>query len=228
MLNLSERLSIIAGKIQAGKSVCDVGTDHGYLPAYLYLSGKYKKVTATDIRQKPLENAKSNCKRFNANGVDLVLCDGLSGVKREDADTVIIAGMGGEVISKIITDCTFLPDRDINLILQPMTAIHKLRRFLNENGYLITEETPVKEKGKIYSIICAKYDGIKRGFDEFSLLVGALKFDNALSKEYLEKQIRIYSKRVQLLDGSCNKGAQNSSNEVLCKLNKLLEENYGA
>ena len=104
MRDLSARLSVVAEFVKSGSSVCDVGTDHGYLPAFLYLSGKCKLVTATDIKEKPLKNAQNNLKKLGADGVSLILCDGLAGVDRSIADTVIIAGMGGEVISGIIAD----------------------------------------------------------------------------------------------------------------------------
>ncbi len=225
---LSERLSVIAEKVKPGRSVCDVGTDHGYLPAYLYLEGRQTLVTATDIREKPLLNAKTNLKKLGAEGVNLILCDGLTGVSRNAADTVIIAGMGGEVIMKIIKSCAFFPDKDIDLILQPMTASHKLRKFLFESGYEISDETPVKEKGKIYSVMSVKYDGIKRTFDNFSLLVGKLNAKTPLGREYIEKQVRIYKKRVGLLEGSGEIEKLGADKTVLCKLIKMLEEPYGA
>ena len=65
MPELSRRLKVISGLIKTGGSVCDVGTDHGYLPAFLYLSGDFTSVTATDLREKPLLNAKKNLKEFN-------------------------------------------------------------------------------------------------------------------------------------------------------------------
>ena len=102
MNNLSLRLSTIASLVPKGAFVCDVGTDHGFLPIFLMESGKARGVIATDINEKPLKKAKENLKKTGTEGITLRLCDGLSGIKKGDADTVIIAGMGGEVISGIL------------------------------------------------------------------------------------------------------------------------------
>ena len=140
MIELSKRLSLIAQFVNEGSSVCDVGTDHGYLPAFLYLSGRCKSVSATDINEKPLLSARNNLDRLGANGVKLVLCDGLAGVTRDDADTVIIAGMGGEVISGIIARAEFLRDDTVSLVLQPTTAAKELRLFLAQKGFAVERE----------------------------------------------------------------------------------------
>ena len=117
MRDLSSRLSAAADFVEQGSSVCDVGTDHGYLPAFLYLSGKCKRVTATDIREKPLKNAQKNLEKLGVQDVKLILCDGLDGIDRQIADTVIITGMGGDVISGIIDRAEFLRDDTVSLIL---------------------------------------------------------------------------------------------------------------
>ena len=157
MINLSERLSLIYSLVPDNSSVCDVGTDHGYLPAALCLSGKMRSVTATDIREKPLENARENIRKLEADSVNLILCDGLDGVSKDLADVVIIAGMGGEVISGIISRCAFAKDTSVTFLLQPMTSADKLREYLSQNGFLIEKEIPIKENGKIYSVMQVRY-----------------------------------------------------------------------
>ena len=107
MNELSKRLKTIASFVPKGKSVCDVGTDHGYLPAALCLAGVYKSVTATDVKEKPLENACKNLKKLGVTNVELIRCDGLSAVPYEKAEAVVIAGMGGDVISGIIERCPY-------------------------------------------------------------------------------------------------------------------------
>ena len=80
MNNLSLRLSTIASLVPKGAFVCDVGTDHGFLPIFLMESGIAKGVIATDINEKPLRKAEENLKKTGAEGITLRLCDGLSGV----------------------------------------------------------------------------------------------------------------------------------------------------
>lgn len=194
MFELSKRLSLIASLVKSGRSVCDVGTDHGYLPAFLFLEGKCKKVTATDINSKPLESAECNIKRLGADGVNLILCDGLSGVTRADADTVIIAGMGGEVISGIIDRTEFLKDTSVELILQPTTAAKELRIFLAENGFVINREYPIAENGKIYSVMAVGFSGQSYNITDVYSVIGDIKPDGEYARKYIEKQYKIAQK----------------------------------
>lgn len=194
MRDLSSRLSAAADFVEQGSSVCDVGTDHGYLPAFLYLSGKCKSVTATDIREKPLKNAQKNFEKFGVQGVKLILCDGLDGVDRQIADTVIITGMGGDVISGIIDRAEFLRDETVSLILQPMTASVTLRKYLAQNGFLTDSEKAVKENGKIYSVIKAHYCGKPYKLSDVQTLIGWLDISDAASHAYIQKQYKIISK----------------------------------
>ncbi|MBO7520397.1 MAG: SAM-dependent methyltransferase, partial [Clostridia bacterium] len=162
---LSKRLSLIASLVETGSSVCDVGTDHGHLPAFLYKSGKCKSVIATDIRKKPLENARKNLEAANAAGVELKLCDGLDGITRDMADTVIITGIGGEVISGIIDRAPFLRDYTVTLVLGPTTSAGRLRDYLAQAGFVVVFERAVEDNGKLYSVMKAHFRGIPYPID---------------------------------------------------------------
>lgn len=201
MVDLSKRLSLIAQFVNEGSSVCDVGTDHGYLPAFLFLSGKCRSVCATDINPKPLESAKANLNRLGVDGVRLVLCDGLAQISRTDADTVIIAGMGGEVISGIINRAEFLQDSTVSLILQPTTAAKELRLFLAKNGFAVECEKAIAENGKIYSVMCARFTGQTYDIDDVKSVIGILKNDSDDASAYIEKQYRIALKCASDLAG---------------------------
>ncbi|MBR6503143.1 MAG: SAM-dependent methyltransferase [Clostridia bacterium] len=211
MLELSKRLSLIASHVNEGSKVCDVGTDHGYLPAFLYLSGKCKSVCATDINEKPLASAKSNIERLGADGVRLVLCDGLAGVTRDDADTVIIAGMGGEVISGIISRAEFLRDNTVSLVLQPTTAAKELRQFLAQNGFRVERETAIAENGKIYSVMAVRFSGAPYDISDVQSLIGILTPTDDDAIAYIQKQYRI---------------AQKCADQLKCAANKQDEYNY--
>ena len=186
---LSERLRLIASMVPQGKSVCDVGTDHGYLPAALCLSGKYKSVAATDIREKPLENARKNLEKLGVKNVKLILCDGLQGVSEDEAETVIIAGMGGDVISGIIDRCPF-KERSV-FILQPMTAAPVLREYLAKNGFYAEKEIAVTENRKTYSVMLYRFDGKKRTLSPSQKRIGILKPTTDQNIKYIKKQLDI-------------------------------------
>jgi len=173
-----------------------VGTDHARLPLWLVQNGMCERVTATDIGPGPLARAKrliSLCGLEEK--VRLIQADGLAGLEGK-IDCAVIAGMGGEVISGILSRAPWLKTQDVKLILQPMTAAEALRGFLQKNGYEITRESLVKEGRRLYQIIAAApgrmpeiapanlYCGIKLKDDAHypALLNGLIgRFEKALS-----------------------------------------------
>ena len=228
MPELSRRLKVISGLIKTGGSVCDVGTDHGYLPAFLYLSGNFTSVTATDLREKPLLNAKKNLKELNAESVRLVLCDGLSKVKREEADNVVIAGMGGEIISDIISKTDFLKDKTVNLILQPTTSAKDLRIFLGLSGFEVKKETAVSENGKLYSVMQVRFSGNKRKLSDYELYIGKLDLSDETAKKYALKQLKILKKLVLDTEGIKECEEKNlKAKKIISEIeNAIGEENH--
>lgn len=228
MQNLSRRLSLIAEFVKSGSSVCDVGTDHGYLPAFLYLSGRCSKVFATDINQKPLENARANLEKLGANGVNLILCDGLAGVSRSVADTVIIAGMGGEVISGIIDRAPFVRDNTVELILQPTTSAKELRNYLAQNGFAVEREQAIRENGKIYSVMLARFLGKPYRISDTQALIGLLSCDCDDARAYIEKQYKITTKCASKLECVPQKRDEYERNlKISNKLKNILEGKNG-
>ena len=222
MNTLSERLSLIASLIPKGVSVCDVGTDHGYLPAALYLSGGFSAVTATDVCEKPIKNAQRNLKKLGAQGVRLICCDGLSQVERKAADYVVIAGMGGDVISGIIDRCPY--KNEITFILQPMTNAKALRVYLNGNGFDISYETAIKENNKLYSVMVCSFKGQVPYLNEAQKLIGSIKNDSAVNREYIEKQYNICKKCADAIKNIPEKEEEFSEHsKAIIILEKLLE-----
>lgn len=206
----------------------DVGTDHGYLPAKLFLEGKMRSVTATDINEKPLEKARQTLERFGATGVKLILGDGLEGVTRDMADAVIIAGMGGEVMSGIISRCSFLKDSGVLLVLQPMTAASELREYLAENGFAVEKELPVCENGKIYSVMTARFCGKPYELDVVRRFIGILEPDSAEAKAYLKKQYSVCARCAECLEGITEKISEYQAfSEAAAGIKKILEERNG-
>ena len=223
-MNLTKRLSLIADLVEAGSSVCDVGTDHGYLPAFLYKSGKVKSVCATDINKKPLNNAKQTFIKEDIKDIPLYLCDGLQNISRDMADTVIIAGMGGEVISGIIDRAEFLRDDTVTLILQPTTSADKLREYLAKEGFVVVCEKAVKDNGKLYSVMKAHFCGMSYPADCVRLAIGLIRPDYEAGRAYIEKQCRIAESRAQELEISGKKPLLCMESRTLAdRLKKILE-----
>lgn len=189
MPKLSLRLKTIASLVPYGARVCDIGTDHAYLAIELTESGIAKSVIAADICEKPLENARKNIEKFSAVSVELRLCDGLSGISPNEVDTVIIAGIGGEVISGILERGRDVAENEgTKLILQPTTSPEALRHFLCENGFEIIKELPICENGKLYSVLLSAYSGVRTSPEISFYYHGKLDCGTAEGLLYIEKQ----------------------------------------
>lgn len=95
-MQLSQRLLAVADLASAGHCLADVGTDHGYIPIYLMEKGNYERAIAMDVRKGPLLRAEENRKSHGfEDRMDLRLSDGVAALREGEADTVVIAGMGG-------------------------------------------------------------------------------------------------------------------------------------
>jgi tRNA (adenine22-N1)-methyltransferase len=152
MHKISKRLETIANYVKNDAAVCDIGTDHAYIPIYLAQNNKAKKIIASDINKGPLLRAQKNIESYLVSDkIETRISDGFSAFNKGEIDTAIIAGMGGELIAKIL-------ETDIgvkNFILQPQTAHFFLRNFLMNNNYIIKEEKIAKENKKMYTAIYA-------------------------------------------------------------------------
>ncbi len=151
---ITARLQAIMNLIDT-KTIADIGTDHAYIPIKLAMENKISKAIACDKNEGPIEIAKANVKKYGIDKIiDLRCGDGLSAIKEGEVQTIIIAGMGGNLIGDII-------ENDINkakgskLILQPMNAQYELRKRLESMGFKIIKEELAKEGFKIYNIFAA-------------------------------------------------------------------------
>lgn len=186
---LSKRLSVIAALVPHGARVCDIGTDHAYLPIELARRGDIKSIIATDINEKPLASAKKNLEKAGVTLVSLRLCDGLSGISPAEGDTFIIAGMGGEVIAGILAASPIPTTEPCPLlILQPTTSPEVLRSFLVGGGFKIIGETAINENGHLYSVITARHSGKKLTHSEAYYYYGELNPANECDRLYIKKQ----------------------------------------
>lgn len=152
-LELTPRLQLLADWVPQGARLADVGTDHAYLPVWLSLHGRVSCAIASDLRKGPLERARLTGRTYGAEHIDYRLCSGLADIQPHEVDTIAIAGMGGETIASILADAPWTGDGRHTLLLQPMTRSAQLRRFLMENGYVITREALVRDRGTIYPVM---------------------------------------------------------------------------
>ena len=127
---MNKRLELISALVPPGVGFADVGTDHGYLSIYLLREGICPFVTAADLREQPLQKARENAARFGVSGrMQFLLSDGLQSIPPGAADTIIMAGMGGDLMVRILEAAPWVCDDRYTLILQPQSAGQALRQY---------------------------------------------------------------------------------------------------
>ena len=219
---ISKRLEAAASLVRQGVRIADVGTDHAYLPIYLYTKGAISGGVASDINQGPVERARMNVSAWGATGaIEVLRTDGLSGIEDKAPDDIFILGMGGELIARILSDAPWVRSGK-RLILQPMTHPEILREYLYKNGFSIIDEIIVEEE-KIYQIICAEYAGASESADDVELLFGKINIRRGgeTFKRLLEHARRVYLGRVS---GKASAGADAAEElAIIERIDQLLQ-----
>lgn len=192
---LDERLSLAASFVRSGAVLCDVGTDHAYLPINLIQRGIIERAVASDVNMGPLERAKMSADKYGVTDrIRFSLSDGLDGVHPEDdgVGDIAICGMGGELIARIVERSEYTKAAGVRLILQPMTCAPELREFLADNGYAVLDERLCTAAGKIYTCMSVEYDGTVRTLTPAERILGEKNIKNRepLFDEYAAGIIR--------------------------------------
>ena len=202
-MKLSERLMAIANFVPKNSIVADIGTDHGYIPAYLIENKISKKVIGTDISKGSLDKIIEYIKELRfEDKIDTRLGDGLEVIKPYEVDTVIIAGMGGLLIIDILENHRKVSDSIIDFILQPMVAQKEVREYLIENNFEIIGEELVKEENKYYEIIHARKGKSlieKEVYYEISPIL--IRNKHPLLKEFVDNKIATANKILTEIEG---------------------------
>lgn len=154
MIELSKRMKAVASMVTAGNIACDVGCDHGHVSIYLIQKGISPVVIAMDVRKGPLEHAVKNIKKYHLEEqIETRLSDGLDRLEIGEADTVILAGMGGRLMQDILNRAEEKVLSLRELVLQPQSEIPLFRAFIREKGWSIVQENIVFEDGKYYPMM---------------------------------------------------------------------------
>lgn len=218
---MNNRLQTIFNLINSEKGIIDVGTDHGYIPIALAENGYKGNIFASDINIGPLNSAKENAEEhFVDNRIVFFLSDGLKACPPDKVDTVIIAGMGGDLISRILGDAPWCINPCYRLILQPMTKQEVLRRWLLEKGFSI-KTFLAPEKQRYYQIICAEYTGELKTYSPAQLITGDTK-DTKSSPyytDYINYHIKVTEKE---LNGQLS--SKTPDTETIEKLKEIISE----
>ena len=199
-MQLSLRLSAIAEMVTEGNRLVDVGCDHGYLPVYLIFEKKIPQAIAADVGKGPLSRAREHIHQYGLdNYIETRLSDGLKEIGKEEGDTLVIAGMGGPLMEKILTEGEETRKGFRELILQPQSDIPHVRKFLFENGYHIVNEEMVLEEGKFLLEKC-----------------------HPVLRQYLERELRIRKEILERLKDAPGASAGQRRQEVEEEKRKIL------
>ena len=187
-LQLQPRLQLLADMVPPGSRLADVGTDHGYIPVWLLQRGRIAAAIASDIGAEPLQHAKQTAAEYEVNSIDFRLCPGLDAIAPEEADTIVIAGMGGETIQTILEAASWTARGEHLLLLQPMTKVEYLRKWVIDNGYCFTEERLVLDKNYLYPVFAVR-GGTQPPLTPAQQYGGVLLDGDPLYADYLDERI---------------------------------------
>jgi tRNA (adenine22-N1)-methyltransferase len=220
-------MKAVAAMVTPGGVLADVGTDHGYVPIALLQRQKIRGAIAMDINEGPLTRAQANIAAAHLEDyIETRLSDGFSALRPGEADSILIAGMGGEMILHILSEGEEVCDAAGELILQPQSDIRKVREYLREHKYKIIDEDMVCEDGKYYPMMRAikvKEDDtwekmneqVKTACDIYGPLL--LRNGNPVLRRFLVRQHRQLTQIIQSL-------SIQKESEAICRRKAELQE----
>lgn len=224
-MKLSKRLEMVASFVEKGSRIADIGTDHGYLPIALVERGLCPRAIAMDIGQGPLARAREHILACGMEArIEMRLSDGLAELKPQEADTVVIAGMGGELVLHILEQGKALWESTGAFVLSPQSELDKVRNYLEKNGFFIAREAMVFEDGKFYTVMLVKRG--KMSIDRPAhYLYGKCLIEarDSVLVLYLEKEKARMQAILQGLEGQETKKAEKAREKLLCELGWIKE-----
>lgn len=220
--NIDTRLCSALPYLTAGGAIADIGTDHAYLPIEAIRRGISERALACDINRGPIERARQNIRAAGlTDRIRTLQTDGLHGVENFRPDDILIFGMGGELIAKILSEAPWVRNGSVGLILQPMTKAVSLRRWLLCSGFSILGESLTFEE-QYYQTVYARFGGTQESYTSEELLLGKknLTGGSPYLAGFIERNLSILS---GVIDGKRRGGADASEEETLmnCLQNRL-------
>ncbi len=203
MIQLSKRMQAVANLTSAGCTVCDVGCDHAYLPIYLVQTKKFKRAIAMDVGTGPLAIAEANIlEQGLSHQIETRLSDGLEKLEYLEANCLIIAGMGGALIIRILQTRLDVAKIIPEIILQPQSEIDEVRRFLYAQGFHIFAEDMVCEEEKYYPMMRVSFVGNEEHLTEAEVLYGPhlIATKHPVLMDYLGRQEQVYGQILAQLE----------------------------
>jgi len=235
-MQLSKRLQAVASMVTSGNRVADIGCDHAYTSIYLVKNMISPYVIAMDVNQGPIDKARENIEKYGvADKIAIRKSDGLEKLQAGEVDTILIAGMGGRLMIRILTGNMRALSSVSELVLQPQSEIHLVRKALKDLGFLIIKESMLKEDGKFYVILKARTASSNLNDRDYQLTkpehfyYGRLLLEekNPVLFEYLQSEKQMYKKIYNELIALPTKQSIERQNELV-ELISVIDnaENY--
>ena len=188
VIKLSKRMQAVADFVD-GKRVADIGCDHAFVSIYLIQTQKAESVIAMDVKEGPLAIAWENVNAYGlGHAITVRLSNGFAAMEENEADSAVIAGMGGLLMIDILRAGAKHTDNGIHLVLQPQSEIDKVREYIFSIGYTISDEKMLFEDGKYYTVIKAvPSDNAGSGYSRVEYMYGRNLLNNRdlVLKQYL-------------------------------------------
>ena len=218
----SGRLDRIISLIRPGDCLADIGTDHAYVPIAAVSQGLCRRALACDIVPGPLERARANIAAAGlSERIEVLHGDGLKPLGAEQPDCIVIAGMGGPLMQRILREGGEKIGPNTQLILSPQSELMEFRTFLWESGMEIRREALIEEEGKFYVILdCGlpvEGDTRQRPLPHelrFGRKLDCEAEDLALRQKYIQKDLRVAKAILQQLEGNPSEAAERRRAEL--------------
>ncbi len=225
-MRLSQRLLSVANETLY-ETLADIGTDHAFVPIYLINEGKIKKALACDVSKGSLEKARINIEQTGLEKqISARLSDGLKAIKPHEAETVILAGMGGMLINDILNQSPLVLETVKQLILQPQKDLPQVRKCIHTLGFKIVNEIMLFEAGVYYNILNC-HRGSEIPYSEREYLFGKILIErkDKVLKEYLQfslKKLRSIKQKINPETLNAKNRLDNADREI-SEISEVLE-----
>lgn len=223
-MELSKRLQAVADMVHPGAGVADIGTDHAYIPIWLVSRGRTPWAVAMDVNEGPLMRARENIREAGLEGkIETRISDGFAALRPGEADTAVLAGMGGALMIRILREGADVVRSLKECVLQPQSEIEKVRTFLLKEGFSFIREDMAEEDGKYYPMMCVRPPSSAKETEEWTdtelqygrlLLMGR----HPVLRDYLEREIRIRTAIIDSLKSSDSDRAGQRIRELRAEL----------
>lgn len=223
MVPISLRMKTIADMVPMGISVADIGCDHGFVAIYMVQNREAPKAIAMDVNEGPLIRAKEHINQYGVESlIETRLSDGAVKLEVGEVDAAIIAGMGGRLTIKILSESLEKFKAMKAFVLSPHSDIPLVREYLYKAGFEIDDEEFVYDEGKYYAVMRSHFTGLQQKISDLETEYGPIliKKKHPILKEYLVAEIQ----KMNEIEGRLSKELESASKEKTASIQKRIDE----